>query len=280
MILVDYSQVAHSSFYATVKHVRMDEINEDFLRHIILNSIRSIRVKFKREYGELVIATDSPNSWRKDVFPYYKASRKEARDASPYDWNMIHTVFNKVKGELAEHFPYKVVSVARAEADDIIGTLCEEFGDSHKILIVSADKDFFQLARFSEVKQYDPIREKWLEGDYTNYLFEHIMKGDSSDGIPNVFSAPDSFVNKIRQKSVFQKKLDEWRGKELNEFLTDEQVSNYKRNETLIDLTKIPSEIKTKVIDAYYAASDKSGDINGYFIKNRLSNLYDSIGDF
>lgn len=280
MILVDYSQIAHSSFFAMIKNVSLTEINEDFLRHIILNSIRSIRSKFKNEYGQLVIATDSPNSWRKDVFPYYKASRKEAREASPYDWSFIHSVFDKVKNELNEYFPYKVLSVARAEADDIIGTLAAEFGDQDKVLVVSADKDFFQLCQYSNVRQYDPIREKWIEGNYSEYLFQHIMKGDSGDGIPNVFSSPDSFVNKIRQKPVYQRKLDEWKNQDISEFLTEEQQKNYRRNEILIDLRKTPQDIKDKIIDAFYAAPDKANDLNSYFIKYRLANLYSSIGDF
>ena len=244
-------------------------------------------MKFKEKYGELILCFDSRHYWRRDHFPYYKAGRKKSREDSNLDWDAIFSCLNDIKQELKDYFPYKHLEVYGAEADDIIATLCLELEyDNGKTLILSGDKDFIQLHRFTNVSQYSPITKKFIKGvDPHQYLDEHILKGDSSDGVPNVLSPDNTFVDGLRQKPLGKKKIAEWTGEILMPVemaIPDGEVKrNFQRNQQLIDLSKAPEEIFMSCLRAYQEApdGDRSKLLN-YFIDKRLNNLTESIGEF
>lgn len=278
-----------SNFMASIGNHTNIKIEEDLLRHMVLNSLRAYNHRFRMEYGEMVIACDDRRSWRKQVFPYYKANRKKDRDKSEIDWNAVFEILEKIKDELRDNFPYRVIQVESAEADDVIGTLCIENGavlgsGSGKILIISGDKDFKQLQRYSNVVQYDPVRKKWLdEPNPEGYLREHIMRGDQSDGVPNFLSPPDSFVAGIRQKSLMQKKIDVWVDQEPSEFCDETTTRYYERNREMIDLNFIPGEVRAEVLTQFEAQVGKSKDrskLFNYFIKMNLKHLMTDISQF
>jgi len=246
------------------------------------------RQKFAAEYGELIIACDDKNYWRKDIFPYYKAHRKEDRSKSTHDWNKIFECLNKIRDELKQYFPYKVIQIERAEADDIIGVLAKKYGtylnnsDTEKVLILSGDKDFGQLQKYLNVDQYSPVLKKWIRiQDPHRFLREHIMKGDRGDGIPNFLSEDSCIISKKRQKPLASKKIDMWIDLEPEKFCNTEMIRNYRRNEALVDLEQVPVEISEKILEQYENCkpAKRSGLLN-YFIKNRLKNLMDVIGEF
>jgi len=280
MILVDMNQISVASVMMHLNMTKQTKPDESMVRHMILNSLRMYRTRFVEEYGELVLCYDSKHYWRRDYYPEYKYSRKKTRDTSKHDWDAIFEVLNVIKDELKEVFPYKHLEVYGAEADDIIAALCFELEfDNGKTLILSGDKDFIQLQKFSNVYQYSPITKKFINGtDPDDYLNEHVMKGDSSDGIPNVFSPDNTFVDGLRQKPLSKKKIAT-----LIEgvFPNDEVKRNYQRNKKLIDLTQSPNELFLECIQAYQTASngDRSKLFN-YFIQKRLKNLTEAIGDF
>lgn len=283
MIIVDLNQTMISNFMAQIGNHTNIPIEEDLLRHMILNSIRSYNAKFKAEYGEMVIACDDKRYWRRELFPYYKANRKKAREKSEIDWNAVFEILNKVRDELKEFFPYRVIQIDTAEADDVIGTLCHEFGNTGEpILIVSGDKDFKQLQAYMNVKQYDPVRKRWLEErDPDKYLKEHILRGDQGDGVPNFLSKDDTFVVNSRQKPLRADKLSIWLDQEPEAFCDETMLRNFKRNQQLVDLSMIPDHIKTKVIESYQSQTGKSRDkLFNYFIDKRLKNLLTDIGQF
>lgn len=291
MIILDLNQVMIANIMALYgKHLSKTPIELDLFRSTTLNTIRSLYKKFNPEYGELIIATDGKRSWRKDIFPYYKANRKKNRDSSDIDWGLIFNNLNTVREELKEIFPYRVIHIDSAEADDIIGTLVTEFSNrilpqKENILILSGDKDFIQLQAYNSsvsVKQYDPINKKYMSNDNPRmFMKEHIMKGDIGDGIPNFLSLDNSFVDGIRQKPVTKKNLSEWLNKKPEEFCNEEMLRNYKRNEALIDLSMTPQTIKDKIINEYEVQSGKDkSKIFNYFVKNRLKVLMESINDF
>tara|TARA_R110000772_G_scaffold53748_2_gene122864 strand:- start:2717 stop:3577 length:861 start_codon:yes stop_codon:yes gene_type:complete len=286
MILLDLNQVMIANLMIQIQGGKAD-LQEDLMRHMVLNSIRLYRQKFK-DYGELVICADDKNYWRKDVFPYYKAHRKEDREKSDLDWKKIFECLNKVKGEIKDYFPYRVIQVSRAEADDVIGTLTNRFGvylnndTNEKILILSGDKDFGQLQKYANVDQFSPVTKRWVKvPDPGRFLREHIMKGDRGDGIPNFLSNDSCIVAKERQKPLASKKLNIWVDLEPKDFCTEEMLRNYKRNEQLVDLDCVPDNICAEVNRQYneYELPDRKGLLN-YFIKNRLKLLTESIGDF
>lgn len=290
MIILDLSQVMLSNIMMQLGNHTNAAVEENMVRHMVLNSIRSYKTKFGAEYGELVIACDNKNYWRRQLFPYYKANRKKSQAASELDWKAIFECLNKIRSELKEHFPYRIIDVESTEADDIIGTLCQEYGDdsgmnlpaSQKILILSGDKDFQQLQRFSNVEQFDPVRKKKIVcKDPKRFLLEHVIKGDAGDGIPNILSEDNCFVVGKRQSPVTQKKLDALIGLGIEGKYDHPNYRNYMRNRQLIDLTMIPEKIKLQILDSYdEQANKKTPPLLNYFIANRLRNLTDSIGDF
>ena len=284
MILVDMNQISLASVMMHLNITKRDSIEPGMVRHMILNSLRMYRQSFFEEYGELVICYDSKHYWRRDYYPEYKASRKKTRDSSGHDWDDIFEFLNMMKEEIKDNFPYKVLEVYGAEADDIIATLCHELEfDNGKTLILSGDKDFVQLQKYRNVTQYSPITKKFVNGiDPDEYLYEHILKGDTGDGVPNVLSPDNTFVDGLRQKPLSKKKIAEWAGPMCEQMLPNDEVKrNYQRNKKLIDLTQSPNELFMECKKAYDDApeGDRSKLLN-YFIKNRLQELTNSIGDF
>lgn len=287
MIIVDLSQVMISSLMASIAHNKSNPvIEEDMIRHMILNTIRSIKVKLGKEYGEMVIACDSSGYWRKQLFPYYKANRKKAKENSNIDWNEVFECLNKIRYELKTYFPYRVIEVANAEADDIIGTLAQTFGNDlnsgEKIMIVSGDKDFVQLQKYGNVSQYDPVRKKEItHPDPHQFLKEHILSGDSGDGVPNFLSNDNCFVVGERQKPLTAKRMEHYLKLSPEEFGDERLVRNFHRNLQLIDLSFIPQEIMGNIMEEYEAQANKTRQhLFNYFIKHRLKMLMDSINEF
>ena len=225
---------------------------------------------------------DSKHYWRKDVFPQYKSNRKKMRESSDFDWNTIFNTLNVLKEELRENFPYKMLEVYGAEADDIIAVLCGELEfDNGKTLIVSGDKDFIQLHKYPNVKQYSPILKKMVNGhNPTTYIKEHILKGDTSDGVPNVLSPDNTFVDGIRQRPLGRKKIETWLDIHIDD-LPDEVKRNYQRNDKLINLDNVPDELEKEImVDFSEAPCGNRSKLLNYFIQSRLKNLTNEIGEF
>ena len=289
MILLDLSQVmiANVMVYLTRINGASQNIDENAIRYMVLNSIRLLRSKFKESYGEMIICCDSNDVWRKDIFPHYKANRKKMRETSTVDWASLFNVLGTIRDELGEHMPYKILQIPRAEADDVIASLCHEYGKTMRnvgenIMIVSGDKDFAQLQKYANVYQYAPVQKKNISIDNPErFLREHIMLGDRGDGVPNFLSDDDTFISDKRQKPVMRKKLDEWSILDPTLFCDDEMLRNYKRNEELINLDKIPKAIQQEVITQFatQTPSPRSKILN-YFIRYRLGNLTEHIGEF
>ena len=280
MIILDMNQISVASLMMNMHMAKSDTVDEDMVRHMILNSVRMYRMMFTEEYGEVVFAWDSRHYWRRDYFPEYKLNRKMGREKDNRDWDQIYGVLNKIKDEVRLNLPYKYLEVYGAEADDIIAVLCKKY-QSENIVIVSADKDFIQLHKYPKVKQYSPNTKKMVNGlDPDVYIKEHVLKGDSSDGIPNVLSPDNTFVDGLRQKPLGKKKIGVILQTDFDE-LHDEVKRNYQRNEKLINLDNVPEELELKILNEFDSApcGDRSKLLN-YFISSKLKTLTESIGEF
>ena len=283
MILVDLNQVLISNYMAQTRGQKAP--NMDMFRHMVLNSIRGYNLKFKEEYGTQILCADSANPWRRNYFPNYKYQRKQVRletQESSDKWDDLFDIITEVKHEIAENFPYMVLSVDNSEADDIIAILCREaHNNKEKVMIVSGDKDFIQLHKYDEVNQYSPIQKKFIKDeDPKKYLHEQIIKGDRSDGVPNILSDDNVFVTGEKQQPIHKKRLQEWA--ELDNIpLGSITRLNYQRNKKLIDLEEIPVAIQEDIINTYrsYQIPDSSKLLQ-YFIDHKLKNLMSNINDF
>lgn len=283
MILIDFSQLAISNLHQHLKSLgEGHEFHPDLLRHMILNSIRRLNRKFTNEWGQLVICTDSTNYWRKQIFPHYKANRKKGREASDIDWDMVFDTLGHLRDEIKENFPYKVVAVPTAEADDIIATICKHYHQQEAILILSGDKDFLQLQRYPNVQQYGPVQDQFLTtDDPILFLKEHIIRGDKGDGVPNFLCADDVFITGTRQTAIRDVKLQEWLKQEPEEFCDEQQLKQYQRNKQMVDLSQIPADIEQAIVEEYKVPIVGSRDrIYQYLVKKRMSNLLSMCREF
>lgn len=282
MIIFDYQQIAISNLMEQIGSSKTS-IDENLVRHMILNTIRTYVKKFKESHGpEIVIACDNRNYWRRDIFPLYKAGRKKSRDASGHDWSSIFESLNRIRTELKENSPYKVLDVDGAEADDIIGVLVQKYSANEKIMILSSDKDFAQLQRYPNVEQYSPILKRYIKEPFPLVtLKQHIISGDRGDGIPNILSADNVFVEGIRQKPITEAKLIKWLNQSPEEFCTEDMKRNYSRNEMMIDLTKVPDGVRENILNSYETAKGKTKqEFVNYMIAKRLKNLIEVAHEF
>ena len=275
MILIDNNQIVIASAFHIIKE--KSELDVDILRHMVLNSYRMYRKKFHKTYGELVICHDAGDYWRKDIFSNYKSNRKKKIKESKEKWNDIFDSLTALREELKENLPYKSIIVDRTEADDIIAVLSRT--SDEQVMIVSSDKDLKQLMKYSNVRQYSPTKKDFIESiDPENELIEHIIRGDSSDGIPNIFSEDDSIINEDKRQTPCRKK----KIKDVFDNLSVwSQTEEWKRNQTLIDLNFIPEEYESNILDEFKKEpKGKRKNLLNYFIKYNLKNFVDCIEEF
>lgn len=278
MIIIDYNGIAIGNIVA-----QKMAVDEDLIRHMILNSIRMYKQKFK-EYGDVVVVADAGGNWRKDVFPEYKAKRKKSRDQSSLDWDEVFRITNMVREEIKENFPYKVMHVWGCEADDVIAQLVfrsQEMGNYEKIMIISADHDFKQLQKFDNVNQFSPMTKKLVKEDNPRlYLQEHILKGDNGDGVPNVLSDDKVFLEERKQNVLSAKKkqtlLDD------PQSMGEDVYRNYQRNQRMVDLSFCPKEIKDTILEEFEVQDPwhNKGKVFPYLVSKRCRLLVEVVQEF
>ena len=282
MILVDYSGICLASILIN------KTLDEGMIRHMTLNSLRMYNKKFRDDYGQMILACDGANNWRREYFPQYKANRRTGREESTFDWNEAFRILHTIQNEIKENFPYKVIHLEGCEADDIIGTLVEytqEFGNYEDVMIVSSDGDFKQLQRYDNVKQFSPMFKKFVVDDNPRVnLLDKILKGDTGDGVPNVLSDDNVLVEGRRQTPLSKKKKDT-----IIEDLAEGELlyaaswyRNYCRNEKLIDLTKTPDHLKKNIINSYEEQDpwNNKGKVFPYLVAKRMNRLIESVQEF
>ena len=301
MILVDYSQVALAAILTFQRELKGDEAEvKNLIRHVTLSTLKSYKKKYAKEYGELVICCDGRKYWRKEIYEHYKASRKKMRDNSDLDWKLIFDTLSEMREDIGKNFPWRVIHVDRAEADDIIAVMTEWvqtndliiqglMEEPQQVLILSSDKDFkqLQLAPFSSgnVRQWSPMQKKFIQAtkqEVIDFTVEHIVKGDTGDGIPNILSKDDVFVSGERQKPVSAKRLAEFIEKGIDACRSDEERRNWSRNAMLVAFDNIPKDVKDTIVTTYLNNKPK-GDkmtVMNYLIEHRCRLLLDELEDF
>lgn len=244
MILADFSNMSIAS--AMIQD--LDDIDVREFHHNMINNFINMKNTYGPKYGQIYICQDNKNYWRKDVFEHYKANRKVGRDASTFNWSRFYEARDNLVNDIKSHFPYKVLEVERAEADDIIGTLA--ITSTEPTLIYANDGDFKQCHRNPLVKMYRPQMKKFV--DHMNLieiewdLFFKICKGDGGDGIPSIANPPSCLVEKVRQKAIRETSVTEW----FKSGVPEEFKERFEQNKTLIDLRETPQNIVEQIFEA------------------------------
>lgn len=290
MILIDFSSISIATILKTGKQT---ELTNKIIKHIILNNIMSIRKRFFNDYGEIVICCDSKELWRRDVFPYYKAARKGLREKMVgVDWELVYSAMAEVIDDLSNNFPYLVLKTDKAEADDIIAIMVKHANPDEKILIVSNDKDFYQFQiRYQNrhIDQWLPIKKTFYKCSFAEALqdyYAHIVRGDASDGIPNILSDDDAMINPTKR----QRRITKNKFQEIVSLIEENKISgfatNLDRNRLLIDLNNIPNEIENSILQTKREIEEDPGytrnrsKIYNYLVENRLNQLMSEINYF
>lgn len=297
MILVDYSQVALAAILTFQRELKGTESEvKNLIRHVTLSTIKSYKKKYGKEYGELVICCDGRKYWRKEFFEQYKGSRKKNRDASDLDWKLIFDTLSEMREDIAKHFPWRVIHVDRAEADDVIAVMSKWLQENQlvqeglveetqKVLILSSDKDFKQLQLYPTVKQWSPMQKKYITAtkqEIRDFMIEHIVKGDTGDGVPNILSKDDVFMIGERQKPMSAKRLAEFIDKGFDACKNDDERRNWHRNATLVDFQFIPEDVQKSIVDTYLS-NKPNGDkmtVMNYLMEHRCRLLLEELEDF
>lgn len=300
MIVIDYSGVAIAAITGFKEDLHRDEAHvENLIRHVILSTIKNYKKKFKREFGsEVVIAVDVGPYWRKGIFEHYKAGRKKAKDDSDIPWDLVFKHMYATLEDIKLHFPWKVIAVKGAEADDVMAIMANtvaynnqtkdllDTGDEpEKTVIISSDKDLCQLMTHPNIRVWSPYKESFTKLDQSPAMFLRrlILTGDRGDGIPNVFSPADSFVTGIRQKPATEKKmLPILEAKSMLDAAPDAAVrQRIAENARLISFAFIPSDLKCTIIEAYdVKPKGNQMTILKYLASKSMKQMLDDVDQF
>ena len=281
LILVDFSGIFYR--YVIPHYHKLEREQKDmhgaplnlediynFGRESILRVLINYRNKLGKSgsFSDIVLCADS-YSWRKDKYDFYKRERSEAKDESDFDWDAFYAFMDKLLYELRDIFNIGTIKVNGAEGDDIIGTLIHEYHDQFKrMIIISSDHDFKQLFKYKCVKIYDPQINDYIERvSGSKYKLAHILMGDRGDGIPNVFTRADHYINpkynkdgkkeravsfgEVKFESLFGSDIDSETKKQNLEEIKNNNKKRFKQNKTLIDLSCTPKHIKLLIKEQY-----------------------------
>lgn len=253
MILFDFNQIVITRIYAfqtqrkkDVSELYQDEFFIKALNRDIFDFVRRVHNEYGHIYGDVILCADGNGiSWRREIFPHYKAlRRKNTSDDQTKKMKKFVSDYINYFVEEFETGPATIYKIDGVEADDIIGLLILD-NPNERHMIVSRDKDFHQL-HSDMVVSYDYSNDLIVRNTNKNVLLEHIIRGDSGDGIPNIMSDLDTFVTDgKRQKSMTKKRMESFL-KEIPEELSE----RFQENKMLISLRDIPEHVKEKIRNA------------------------------
>jgi len=278
MIIMDFNGIAFGSIMANGQN------DEPIIRHMVFNTIRMYKTKFQKEYGDVIIACDGANNWRRGVYPPYKAHRRKNREKSDFNWDEAFRILNDIRVDIRENFPYKLIHIEGCEADDIIGTIIEytqEFGNYDQVMIISADKDFVRLHTNDNVRQFSPLTKKYVaEQNPHLYARIHVFRGDGGDGVPNVLSSDNTFIDGLRQTPLSKKKMEMLIDDP--KCLGEEIYRNIQRNDRLINLKNTPEHLKKEIINSFETQDPwpNRGKVFPYMASKKMGRLLESIEEF
>ena len=273
VLIVDYSNM----MYRTV-HVAFNEDPTDtefsYWKHLMINCIKGYIETFKPDH--LIFALDNKKKlWRHEIYSDYKGQRNAQRAASPVDFEKFFPIAHKFRDELKKLMPnVYFVSADGIEADDFTAVIIKSIASRcTEILNISTDKDFYQLYKYPNYKQWNPIKKTFCEVfDPQLYLQEKILCGDKSDNIPSVIprmgpGRAHKYVNRLDE--LFEEH--------------PEAVEKYEMNKKLISFDFIPKEIENKILDIFksYETKEYSGrNMFSFLTENGLGKLTEDLQEF
>lgn len=284
--MFDMSNIFFNSVHEYCSREKVDVIEKDLLRSMLLTRINMFNKKFGKDSNTKVfLIFDSRNYWKRNHFPHYKENRKKQKEASAVDWDTIFKYYEEIKIEFKQNLPFYFLEVDGAEADDIFAALCFRYSNQvTDIFMVCSDEDMVQLQLYyNNIKQYSLKRKNYITIENTNYnLFEHIVRGDVGDGIPNILSPANTIITEgVSQTRLYSKDIEKWKYHGINKpeqfCKTNEMLDRYKLNKLLIDFNEIPIELIDKIDEEYINYKIPKGKLFNYMIKHKMTKLMDDM---
>ncbi|MBE7437401.1 MAG: DNA polymerase I [Spirochaetales bacterium] len=247
-LIVDAHAMAYRAYYALAGQNLTDPATGQSTAAVFgfFRMLVKILGDYKPEWTAIV--WDPPGkSFRSRDFPGYKAGRKPMPDD-------LQSQIEGIKILLSESgfFPAQVPDF---EADDVMGTLARRFGPEHRILLLTADKDCFQLLNDSVsmlrstkgVSEFVLITPDWVKqelGVRPDQIVDYMaLVGDASDNIPGAAGVgPKSAAALIEQFGTIDnlyKNLDQVKQKGLREKLASSRENVFLSRELATIVTGI-----------------------------------------
>lgn len=238
----------------------------------MLMSIRALARDFKP--NRIIFCREAHDrNWRYDIYPEYKGNRAAARDSSIVDFSAFFPTNEEFINNLQDCMKNcQFLTVPHLEADDLIASIVKTKPE-WDIVLISTDKDFYQLHTHSNFKQYDPIK-----GQYVNVinpdaaLMEKIVRGDKSDNIPSIQKG----IGSVKFAKIYSEGLNDW-------IVNNNLQEAFDRNTKLISFKSIPIEYQNQVMDAVNNFVPQDFDARSFYnliIGNGLGAFLDKITDF
>jgi len=203
------------------------EIDESFV--LIFNFFRNLRPIIEQfAPDKCFFVLEGHPRFRYELFADYKANRiiKNASEPSKQE------KFLQSKDEIVrimQHFPITVARAANYEADDLIGTLCENMRDE-ELTVLSNDSDYIQLLQrgYPHCQVYNPIKKVFMEAPAYPYVAWKSLNGDKSDNIPAILK-PKKALDTVNSPELFKKFME-----------VEENRANFSVNRQLIEFRSVP----------------------------------------
>ena len=204
-----------------------------------MNFISSLGRDFPTDYVVFTLDSKQKETFRKEIFPEYKANRPEA----PED---LKTQL-PIAIDLIKNMGFKMLEIPGFESDDLIASLATLAAKNNiKVKVISHDKDMYQLINDKKIVIFDPLKKKEIDeagciekfGIHPKYFKDfQALVGDSADNIPGVkgigVKTAAKLINEYKTLENIYEHIDEIKGavkKRLiegkeNAFLSRELVS-------------------------------------------------------
>ena len=170
------------------KHQGVLDFKYDYIR-----TVESLAKSYNA--GQIIVLADGGSSWRKEIFPEYKANRKEKyaeqTEQEAKEFEMFMAEFTNTLTLIREKYP--VFQFRGVEADDIAAYIVKEF-DYEDCWLISSDKDWDLLigdkvSRFSTVTRKETTIHNWDEHydfEIPDYITFKCLTGDKGDNVPGI----------------------------------------------------------------------------------------------
>ena len=170
------------------KHQNILDFKYDYIR-----TIESLAKSYKA--GTIIVCADGGSSYRKEIFPEYKANRKERfadqTEQEAKEFEMFMAEFQDTLTLIKEKYP--VFHFRGVEADDIAAYITQSI-DYDECWLISSDKDWDLLisdkvSRFSTVTRKETTVHNWDEHydfEIEDYITFKCLTGDKGDNVPGV----------------------------------------------------------------------------------------------